>query len=105
MENKIERMKMIKAMEFIARNVNNEQVFNIWLADGVGDGEIEYGDLSVTEADTEGYYCGGDGWKQDEADRHFSELMDTFMFMMDKAYKNGGLYCGNVCGGEKPRKE
>ena len=103
MENKIERMKMIKAMEFIARNVNNEQVFNIWLADGIGDGEIEYGDLNVSE--TEGYYCGGDGWEQDEADKHFADLMDTFMWVMKEAWKDGGLYCGDVCGGEKPHKE
>jgi hypothetical protein len=102
MENKIERMKMVKAMEFIARQVNNEEIFNVWLADGVGDGEIEYGDLNVT--DREGYYCGGDGWERDEADKHFSELMDTFMWVMKEAWKDGGLYC-DVYGGEKPHRE
>lgn len=103
MENKIERMKMVKAMEFIARQVNNEELFNVWLMDGVPDGDIEYGDLDVK--DIEGYYCGGIGWEQDEADKHFSELMDTFMWVMKEAWKDGGLYCGEVCGGEKPHKE
>ena len=28
MEKNIERMKMVKAMEFIARQVNNEEIFN-----------------------------------------------------------------------------
>lgn len=103
MEKNIERMKMVKAMEFIARQVNNEEIFNVWLSDGVGDGEIEYGDMNVT--DVEGYYCGGDGWKQDEADKHFADLMDTFMWVMKEAWKDGGLYCGEVCGGERPHKD
>ena len=33
-----ERIKMLKAMEFIARNVNNESFLNGWLALGVADG-------------------------------------------------------------------
>ena len=103
MENKIERMKMVKAMEFIARQVNNEEIFEVWLAEGPGDSEIEYGDLDVTEG--EGYWCGGDGWEQEEADKHFSELMDSFMWVMKEAWKDGGLYCGGVCGGEIPLQE
>jgi len=103
MEKNIERMKMVKAMEFIARQVNNEGIFDAWLMDGVPDGSIEYGDLDVKDIDS--YYCGGDGWNQDEADKHFSELMDSFMWVMKEAWKDGGLYCSDVCGGEKPHKE
>lgn len=53
-----ERIKMLKAMEFIARNVNNESFLNGWLALGVADGDIEYGDLSVgpDDADELEYY-------------------------------------------------
>ena len=105
MDNKIERMKMVKAMEFIARQVNNEEIFDAWLMDGVPDGDIEYGDLNVTGNDVDGYYCGGDGWEQDEADKHFAELMDSFMWVMKEAWKDGGLYCGEVCGGERPHKD
>lgn len=103
MDNKIERMKMVKAMEFIARQVNNEDVFSAWLMDGVADGDIEYGDLDVKEID--GYYCGGDGWSQGEADENFAELMDSFMWVMKEAWKDGGLYCGGICGGERPRND
>ena len=52
MEKNIERMKMVKAMEFIARQVNNEEIFNAWLTDGVPDGDIEYGDLDVKDIET-----------------------------------------------------
>ena len=38
--NKIERAKLVKAMEYICRNVNNEEVFEEWLILGVGDGDI-----------------------------------------------------------------
>ena len=106
MEKNIERMKMVKAMEFIARQVNNEEIFNAWLTDGVPDGDIEYGDLNVTEGDIDPYYCGAEGWwSQKEADEHFSELMDAFIWVMKEAWKDGGLYCGEVCGGEKPHKD
>ena len=106
MEKNIERMKMVKAMEFIARQVNNEEIFNAWLMDGVPDGDIEYGDLNITEDDIDPYYCGKEGWfSQEEADKHFSELMDSFMWIMKEAWKDGGLYCGEVCGGEKPHKD
>lgn len=94
MKNKIERIKMVKAMEFIARQVGDEELFESWLMDGVGDGEIEYGDLDV---DGEwSYYTGDEGWSQEEADQHFQELMDSFLWMMKEAYKDGGLYCGGI---------
>ena len=103
MEKNIERMKMVKAMEFIARQVCSVEIFNAWLMDGVPDGDIEYGDLDVKDID--GYYCGGDGWSQGEADENFSDLMNTFVWVMKEAWKDGGLYCSEVWGGEKPRKD
>lgn len=45
--NRIERIKMVKAMEFIARQVNDENVFERWLIGGVSDGDIEYGELDA----------------------------------------------------------
>ena len=84
--NKIERVKMVKAMEFIARQINNESVMDGWLMNGVADGDIEYGDLTATEEDTENldYYI---------SDKAFSELMTCFLRRMEGAKRNGGLYC------------
>ena len=87
--NKVERMKMVKAMEFIARQVNDEEVFEIWLSEGVADGDIRYGSLDIDKNDEEdlGYYI---------EDGNFVELMDTFLRLMKWANKSGGLYCDNA---------
>ena len=94
--NAIERMKLVKAMEYIARQINDVTVFDGWLTYGPGDGTFEYGDLTVTKDDIDGYYCGGDGWSQEEADEHFSYLMWLFLNRMHNASKSGGLYCDGV---------
>lgn len=94
--NAIERMKMVKAMEMIARCVNNEDAFDLWLMLGVPDGDIAYGDLTVTADDIDGYYCGGDGWTEAEANEHFSGLMKVFLDLMTEANEDGGLYCDDV---------
>lgn len=87
-----ERIKMVKAMEFIARQINDEDIFMHWLTMGVADGDITYGDLSVnTSADIEdmaGDYCTDDD--------SFSDLMQTFLVCMQAAAKSGGLYCDDV---------
>ena len=85
--NKQERIKMVKAMEYITRQINDEDIFEAWSIDGVADGDIDYGDL--TEEDDGGieYYT---------EDEHFADLMDSFLWCMRKAYKSGGLYCDNV---------
>ena len=85
-----ERIKMVKAMEFLARQVNNEDTFyEWWLTLGVPDGDINYGDLSDHDDDgiLDSYYAN---------DKSFAELMDTFLTVMAFARKNGGLYCDNV---------
>lgn len=87
--NKVERIKMVKAMEFIARQINDEEVFWGWLSIGVADGDIRYGDLDVSsddEIDLE-YYI---------EDKAFADLMDTFLRKMAQAKKSGGLYCDNI---------
>lgn len=86
--NKEERIKMVKAMEFIARQINDEMVFDGWLMNGVGDGDIEYGDLSADDDDFDEYYI---------EDKHFSELMGCFLRRMASARKSGGLYCDGIC--------
>ena len=88
-ESKIERIKMVKAMEYIARNLNDEEIFEEWLTYGVADGDIEYGNLCVEAEDFDefGYFI---------EDKHFAELMGLFLYMMKRAYKSGGLYCDGV---------
>lgn len=85
--NKIERIKLIKAMELLARQINDEDIFYGWLLNGVADGDIPYGDLTVNDEDEAEYYTD---------DTTFAELMDTFLRLMSKAYKSGGLYCDKV---------
>lgn len=82
-----ERIKMVKAMEYIARQINDEDVFDGWLRNGVADEDIDYGDLSAEEDGVECYI-------EDDAD--FADLMDTFLWCMKRAAKSGGLYCDGV---------
>ena len=87
-----ERVKMVKAMEFIARQVNDENVFMSWLSVGVADGDIAYGDMNPVDEDVEWYA---------EEDERFADLMDVFLRIMSRAYKSGGLYCDNVVSKEE----
>ena len=84
-----ERIKMVKAMEFLVRQVNNEEFIGPWLDYGVADGDIEYGDLEVHEEDAENleYYI---------SDEEFSELMNLFLRIMKAAHADGGLYCDGI---------
>ena len=84
--NKAERIKMVKAMEYIARQINDEEVFEIWLISGVADGDIKYGDLAVKPGDEEefGTYI---------TDEDFADLMQTFLRLMKAGYRSGGLCC------------
>lgn len=85
----VERIKMVKAMEYIARNLNDEEIFEPWLSVGVADGDIEYGSLEITPDDIENldYYI---------EDDNFKELMALFLRMMKRANESGGLYCDGV---------
>lgn len=74
------RAKMVRAMEFIARQVNDEEVFESWLMYGVADGDI---DGKETDEDLS-YYC---------EDKNFADLMEQFLDLMTAAKKDGGLYC------------
>lgn len=83
-----ERVKMVKAMEFIARQINDEEVLMGWLVSGVADGDIEYGDLDSTIPGEAEYYA--------EDKDNFAELMGCFLRRMKRAADSGGLYCGGV---------
>ena len=86
-----ERMMAVKAMEFMARQVNDGEVFDIWLMGGVADEEIEYGDFTIhsgVETDPAYEYAS-------DPDT-FSYLMGCFLRTMSAAHKSGGLYCGGI---------
>lgn len=77
------RYEMVRAMETIARAVNDEDVFEGWLMCGVADGDI---DETTTDDELE-YYI---------EDGTFSELMGTFLRVMSRAKKSGGLYADGI---------
>lgn len=77
---KIERQKMVIAMEYIAHHINNENIFDYWLAMGVPDGEIEYGDFDYEKVDE--FYIENDTYQ---------ELLNDFLYVMKNAYNSGGL--------------
>lgn len=78
-----ERADMIRAMDKIARSINDEEVLETWLVCGVIDGDI---DESTTSEELI-WYC---------EDEEFADIMDTFLHVMSKAYKSGGLYFDNI---------
>lgn len=80
-----DRVKAVKCMEFLARQVNDEELFDLWLSDGVADGDIDYGDLTGAEIDD--YYID---------DKNFKELVHIFLLLMAKARKDGGLYIDGI---------
>ena len=89
---KAERVKMLKCMEFIARHVNDEDVFAAWLYNGVADGDIKYSDTSARwddEIERLEFYI---------EDNEFSDIMNVFLRVMYNAYRSGGLYCDGVIG-------
>lgn len=81
----LERALTVIAMERVARSINDEDILMGWLMCGVADGDIdetttpqEVIDMGYTEEGT------------------FVDLMDCFLRCMKRAYKSGGLYCGDL---------
>jgi hypothetical protein len=77
------RTKVVRAMETLARAVNDEMVFEEWLMCGVADGDID----ETTEDEELEFYI---------ENETFAELMGTFLNVMKNAYKSGGLYIDGV---------
>lgn len=83
--NAVERKKMVLAMEFIVRQINDEEVFANWLALGIADGDLEYGEWDVDKVPD--YYI---------EDYTFRDLMDCFLIRVAGAKRSGGLYCDGI---------
>ncbi len=81
-----ERRKMIVAMDYIVRSMNNEDLMQSWLALGVPDGDINHStDWSTTYSDE--YF---------EEDDNLADLMTLFLRCMKRASREGGLICNGV---------
>lgn len=98
MEKKLERLQLVKCMEFIVRNLNDENIFDRWLYTGVADGDIPYGEVAIQPDDEENldYYI---------EDDNFKYLISLFLKLMVSARKSGGLYCGGIAAGEREKSE
>ncbi len=83
--NVTERKKMVLAMEYIARQINDEDVFEGWLMSGVADGDLNYGEWDCENV--EDYYI---------EDDNFKDLMSCFLRRMVGAKRSGGLYCNGI---------
>jgi hypothetical protein len=86
-----ERKTMVMCMEFIARNINDEEVFEGWLINGVEDGDIIYDyiikNIEETRDLVDEYYIENNSLR---------DLMDCFLRRMKGAIKSGGLYCDGI---------
>lgn len=82
---KVKRIKMVKAMEYIVRNLNDESIMDGWLMYGVPDGDIEYGDLTIDNYDDD-YFM---------ENQNFADLMALFLKLMRGADVSG-LFCDGV---------
>lgn len=79
--NTAKRVELIRAMETLARCINDEDVFVGWLTNGVPDGAIRE---NTPDEDLE----------QFTDDETLRDLMDCFLRRMVGASKSGGLfYC------------
>lgn len=82
-----ERIKLVRAMEYIARHANDDEVFDLWVSLGVADGVI----FDDSEAWIDEYIT----------DDRLSDLMRVFLRVMTTASLKGGLWCDGVSSKEK----
>ena len=89
---KTDRKRMVLAMEYVCRQINDEDVFMGWLVNGVPDGDVPYGCFDIATIDDD------DALIEDE---NFKELMECFLRRMKGAAESGGLYCGDIVTSEE----
>lgn len=90
MKNEMKKAEVIRAMDILARAINNSDIFyEKWLTCGLADGEIDYSkpyeeqlNTLIEEELTDGEIL--------------SEMMGVFLSCMKDADEDGGLYVGGV---------
>lgn len=75
-----EKASLVLAMEYMVRNINDEEIIDGWLMAGVADGDIEYGECDADAVDE--YYTD---------DGNFKELVGCFTRRLKFATESGGL--------------
>ena len=84
---KSKRMDMVRAMEYIARQVSNDEVLDLWVNLGVVGNDIPYSVLTD----------GSEEWLEKYiTDEGLSNLMRVFLRVMAMAYAEDGLWCAGV---------
>ena len=78
------RCEILRAMELLARTVEDDHVFTEWLMEGVADGDIT---PDTTDNEMDGYIAD---------DEVFAGMLYTFMHLMCSAFENGGLSVDGV---------
>ena len=76
--------KEIRAMDTLARCINDEEIFEVWLMLGVADGDCEYyDDIGLYEE----YY--------EDNEENFKELVELFRNLIRDSAEDG-LYIGDI---------
>lgn len=89
-QNNNRRAEVVRAMDTLIRCINNEDYIDSWLMVGVADGDIRKD--TTNEEIAEMGYCD---------DNTFKDLMTLFLKSMNRASKNGGLYCNGIVSAEQ----
>ena len=84
-----QRAEVVRAMDTLARCINNETILEGWLVNGVADGDIT---PETTDEDLACYY---------EVDETFEDLMTCFLRRMYRAANDGGLFCDGIVSGQR----
>ena len=78
-----ERCNLIRAMGFIGRHLGDDRIRDGWATDGVADDGIE--DMP----DENLLFLA-------ENDDDFADFLDSFLYYMKEAYRNGGIHCDGI---------
>lgn len=88
--NDLQRAEVVKAMDLLARCINDESQFMGWLCVGVADGDID-DNTTPQEIVDMGYTDDGT----------FKDLMSAFIRYIHYAYEDGGIYCNGIVSKDK----
>lgn len=83
LSNEQERYAIIRAMDMLARQTNNEAALEMWFSQGISDGDID----TETPDEMLNDYIDDD---------KFRDVLDTFLCVMSESYKQGGLSVDGV---------
>ena len=80
-----DRRKMILCMEFIMRNLNDEELFYRWILAGIPDDEFKFGEFNPEVVDD--YYIDPE---------NFKDFVRIFLDILKSTEEGNAIYCGAV---------